>query len=118
MLRSPPRIRHKVRSHSADAYSINAPLDITSTALFRAAYVRAAAELTIKRARVPAVGRASSLYAATVVSSQALDAIYAGELESGQFAGGGKAKKDKAELELHAIGAWGFRVSGSVSLSR
>ncbi|KAG6097841.1 hypothetical protein E4U30_000255 [Claviceps sp. LM220 group G6] len=80
MLRSPPRIRHKVRSHSADAYSINAPLDITSTALFRAAYVRAAAELTIKRAGVPAVGRASSLYAATVVSSQALDAIYAGEL--------------------------------------
>ncbi|KAG5989418.1 hypothetical protein E4U52_005572 [Claviceps spartinae] len=81
-------------------------------------YVRAAAELIIKRARVPAVGRASSLYAATVVSSQALDAIYAGELESGQFGSGGKAKKDKAELELHAIGAWGFRVSGSVSLSR
>lgn len=105
MLRSPPRIRHKVRSHSVDTYSINAPLDITSTALFLAAYVRAAAEPTID-ARVRAVARASSLYAATVVSSsQALDAICAGKLEIGQFGGGGKAKKDKAELELHADGA-------------
>ncbi|KAG6132829.1 hypothetical protein E4U28_006388 [Claviceps purpurea] len=73
--------------------------------LFLAAYVRAAAEPTID-ARVRAVARASSLYAATVVSSsQALDAICAGKLEIGQFGGGGKAKKDKAELELHADGA-------------
>ncbi|KAG6170095.1 hypothetical protein E4U50_001831 [Claviceps purpurea] len=67
-------------------------------------YVRAAAEPTID-ARVRAVARASSLYAATVVSSQALDAICAGKLEIGQFGGGDKAKKDKAELELHADGA-------------
>ncbi|KAG6060135.1 hypothetical protein E4U32_003611 [Claviceps aff. humidiphila group G2b] len=99
MLRSPPRISIKAQT-----------------------YVRAAAELIIKGARVRAAGRASSLYAATVVSSQALDAIYAGELESGQFGGGSKAKKDKTELELHADGAWGFKVSvflvDLVSLSR
>ncbi|KAG6044184.1 hypothetical protein E4U39_003616, partial [Claviceps sp. Clav50 group G5] len=71
-------------------------------------YVRTAAEPTID-ARVRAAGRANSLYAATVVFSQALDAIYVGELESGQFGGGSKAKKDKAGLELHPVGAWGFR---------
>ncbi|KAG6077717.1 hypothetical protein E4U16_002051 [Claviceps sp. LM84 group G4] len=109
MIVSPPRIGNKVESPSADTLSIDAPLDITSTALFRAAYVRAAAEPAID-ARVWVAGRTNSLYGATVVvSSQVLDAIYVGELESGQFGGGGKAKKDNAGLELHRVGAWGFQ---------
>lgn len=84
----------------AVAVSIVAVRSTLQAARTRATLARAAAEPAdgaIARER----GWANSLYVGTALACGALDAIFVGELESGQLGGSDEADEEEAELELH-----------------